>query len=151
MLRDTYSNNQRFKQGLDGILYYYDMSRSLFTSTDRQTIDFAINHSNISIKKWMEVDSRITSNNNSNLIKRKSIITCISVRAKKKVSDCIFKIRKDQLGSNIETITLKNQSYNIKENLSVPLSPNDILVSLLEVNSGKVDYPILSIEYTWVE
>ena len=153
MLRDTISGRggqQKFKQDpITGVLLYYDQSRSVYLSTDRETFTFGFPHKNIKHPVWMLLTGKVNSLTNGYLVPRDGAITCLAVSSKNITTNCIFRIRSNTSGPDITTITLNGSSTTIQESLNININKGDYLRVFMDVISGKVDYPEISIEFAW--
>ena len=83
MLRDIAQSSQRLYQDSNGILLFYDYSRSKFLSTLRESLSFGINHRNISANQWLFLTGKIPSNVVGYKIPRDATITAITIQTKK--------------------------------------------------------------------
>ncbi len=150
MLRDIV-RPINIKQDSNGILLFYDNSRSKYISSTRPIFTFGIDHRNITDNRWMLLTGRIPSNNTGYKIPRKAIITSITVQTENLVPNCSFNIMINDSASNPLTISLVNEVSKVVDNLNTPLSQGDWIQILLLVNSGNVDFPIFTLELAWVE
>ncbi len=152
MLRDTIVNPsqaQQFTQDSNGILLFYDNSRSKYLSTSRQILSFGINHRNIAASQWMMATSRVRTNIIGYKIPRNATITALTIQSQNSVANCSFNIRKNNSVTNIVSVTLVGQTSNVTDNLNVDIDINDWLQVFLQVNSGNVDNPLLNLEIAW--
>lgn len=152
MLRDTIVNPsqaQQFTQDSNGILLFYDNSRSKYLSTSRQILSFGINHRNIAASQWMMATSRVRTNIIGYKIPRNATITALTTQTQNSVANCSFDIRKNNSITNIVSVTLIGQTSNVTDNLNVDININDWLQVFLQVNSDNVDNPLLNLEIAW--
>lgn len=152
MLRDTIVNPtqvQQFAQNAEGILLFYDNSRSKYLSTSRESFPFGVNHKNISSSQWMMAVTRIPTNITGYKIPRNATITSMSVQTQNSVANCAFFVRRNGVLTNLTSITLIAQLSNVIDNLNINVNQNDWLQIFLQVNSGNVDYPLLLLEVAW--
>lgn len=153
MLRDTISIGQlnvNIKQDSNGILLFYDNSRSKYLSSSRESFSFGLPNRNISSNRWLMITSGIYSNLSGYRTYRNATITSLSVQTEN-LSYCTFYIRRNGTGSNIYPITLNNETGKSLDNLDENLNINDYLQCYLVINSGNVDYPNLLVELAWRE
>lgn len=148
MLRDNVVDTERLNQNSDGILIFYDRSRSVWISISREVISFGIDHRNISSSRWMQMSGKVLSNTSGYKIPRDGIITSISIQSQNNTT-CDFRIRKNGNTSNLHTTSLTNQSGKSDDNLNININSDDWLQVLLDINNGDIDYPVLSIEVAW--
>lgn len=155
MLRDTIPGqivtppSTQFKQDpVTGMLLYYDDLRHRYISTDRKTVSFSIDHSNINHPLWMKVIG-VLSNNNGYPILRHAIITNITVSTSSKTDNCVFRLKNDVGGPDISTITLFNQSFHSHEGLDIPINSGKSLRVYADVITNHIDHPIITIELAW--
>ena len=138
---------ERFWQGPNGTIYYYDSSRDKWLSAPREVVLFNINHRNLSTDRWMAID-KIPSNISGYKVPRKGTITAITVQTKTNANS-IFKIRKNNISTDLCSVSLFNKSGKIIDSLNVDVDEKDWLQSLMTVNSGNVNYPVVSLEISW--
>lgn len=142
---------ERFWQGPNGTIYYYDSSRDKWLSAPREVVLFNINHRNLSTDRWMAID-KIPSNISGYKVPRKGTITAITVQTKSPSANSIFKIRRrnnNNMSTDLYSIYLFNESGKIIDSLNEDVEEGDWLQSLMTVNYGNVNYPVLSLEISW--
>ncbi len=151
MLRDTIpGSSQQFKQDpTTGVLLFYDQSRSMFISANRETFQYGIDHKNINRSMWMKVSGNVNTLTNGIIIPRNGLITCVSVSTQNVTTNCIFRIRSSITGADIITISLSGSTFEIDDSLSVNINKDDYLRVYADVISGQIDYPILNLEIAW--
>lgn len=148
MLTDTLNQNQVLKQDANGLLQFYDVSRSRWLSVTRHNILFGIDHKNIVDDRWFKMVGNVVSNASGYRVPRNCIVTCISVQSQNS-SDCNIRVRKNDSDSNITSVTLSSESGKTSDSLNIELSQNDWVQLLLQVTSGNVDYPEVVLELAW--
>ena len=150
MLRDTIpGSSQRFKQDpITGVLLFYDQSRNMYVSANRETYRFGLDHINIKHPRWMEILSGNTLVN-GDVLPRDGIITCLSVSTQNTNTNCVFRIRSLIAGPDITTITLSGTSSNVVDSLAININKNNKLRVFADVISDSIDYPELSVEIAW--
>jgi len=129
-----------------GIPYVYDGTRSKFLSIARMLVTFG--------RKGPTKDQylnfyagNLVSNNSGLRIPRNA--TIISLSGQLDVSgSCNFRIRKNDVGSNITTLTLSSTLGNGDITINVDLSSGDYLQSYLDCVSTVTD-PVLIVELAW--
>lgn len=152
MLRDTIPgrSSQQFKQDpITGVLLFYDQSRLMYISTDRESYQYGIDHKTINKSMWMKVSGNVNTLTNGIIISRNGVITCLSVSTQNIAANCIFRIKSSISGIDIATITLSGSSFEIDDSLSININKNDYLRVYADVISGQIDYPILNLEIAW--
>lgn len=130
-----------------GLLEFYDSGRTRWVSADRVNIEYSVNHGNIRADQWMKIQN-IYSVSNGFLVRRNAIITCLAVRCRDD-ADATFFVQKNG-GTAVTSISLSSETYKITEGLDLVLNKGDWLQALAQVDSGGVDYPILSLELAWI-
>jgi len=148
MLIDTITQNQILKQDVNGLLQFYDASRSRWLSVSRQTIGFGLDHKNISDNRWFNMIGTVGSNTSGYRVPRDCIITCITVQTQNN-SNCDIIVRKNDDTSEITSITLSAESGKTSDDLDVELDANDYIQLFLQITSGNIDYPEVIIELAW--
>ncbi len=143
MLRDTIVDSNLKQE--NGVLYYWDVSRNKWVSTFRETLSFTHNRRNIPVNMWLRIQGKIPSNLNGYNIIRNSIITSISARGQN-LSNAVFIFRKNGIPTNIVSLTLTNEKSKTQDFLNINLDAGDYIQCFMEVNSGKVNYPIADVE-----
>jgi len=153
MLRDTIPGRRggsgNFTQDSNGILLFYDNSRTRWISVTRQFVSFGLKNRNISDSRWMQVTGDAYSLNTGYRLPRNAILTSLTVQTQNNVSNCAFRLRRNGVASNIASLTLVGQDANTLDNLNVDLDAGDWLQVYLEITSGNVDHPELLLELAW--
>jgi hypothetical protein len=144
MLRDTIVKDSALKQE-NGVLFYYDISRGKWVSVFREVFSFTHDHRNIPNDMWLRIEGKIPSNINGYLMPRDSVITGLSAKTEN-LSDCVFRIRKNGVLTDITSLTFSGQTTGSINSLNINLDAGDYIQCFLEVTSGNVDYPIVNIE-----
>lgn len=142
---------ERFWQGPRGILYYYDSSRDKWLSTHKEVVLFNINHRNLSTDRWMAI-GKTPSNISGYKVPRNGTITAITVQTKCCSGNSIFKIKKvekNNMSTDLCSASLSGGSGMIVDDLNKDVNEGDWLQSLMIINSGSVNYPVLSLEISW--
>lgn len=129
----------------NGILYFFDKSRSKWLSVFREFIFFNINHNNLQTSQWM-LQNGIRSNIQGYLISKNSTIVSISFLSNNE-SDLKIKIYNDNL--NILNIPVINENKKIIENLNIDIDKNRIIKALLEIKNDIINFPTLKLELCW--
>ena len=148
MLRDTATQNQILKQDSNGLLQFYDVSRSRWLSVTRYNICFGLDHNNIEADRWFNMTGTVGSNTSGYRVPRDCIITCITVQAQND-ADCVIVVRKNDNTSTITSITLLSETGKTLDDLDVELDADDWVQLFLQITSGNVDYPEVTIELAW--
>jgi hypothetical protein len=149
MFQDNYQGFPvSFRGNTTGVLMVYDNSRSRWLSTVRNFLDFSISHTGLDADMYMRFGDVVTSINGY-LVKRNATITCITARCGN-VANVTFSVRKNG-GSPAVSMSLVGEVYKISDNVNVDLDAGDWLQVLMQVDSGVVDYPIVSLEIAWRE
>ncbi len=149
MLRDIAVPIPKFKQDINGILLFYDNSRSKYLSTSREPLTFGIDHKSINKNRWMMATATVNTNVVGYKIPRNATITSLTVQTQNNVINCSFYIMKNNTTAIQTSIPLNNETSKSLDNLNIDIDANDWIQSILIVNSGQVDYPVLSIELAW--
>ena len=153
MLRDTISGSRGsslFRQDpVTGVLLFYDNSRSMYISTDRETFKFGIDHRTLSNSMWMKMTGGVNTLTNGYLVSRNAVITCLSVTTQTVSSNCIFRVKSNISNPDITSIPLIGVSSNTIDNLSININQGDYLRVYADVISGKIDFPEMLIEIAW--
>jgi len=147
MLLDV-NQNKRFWQGPRGIVYYYDSIRNKWLSASREVILFNINHKNLSNDRWMAI-GEMPSNISGYKLPRNGTITAITVQTNSPSANGVFKIRKNNMSTDLCSASLFNEPGKVVDNLNINIDEGDWLQSLMSVNSGNVNYPVVSLEISW--
>ena len=152
MLRDTIvpQASQGLKQSPNGIMLFYDTSRSKWVSIARETFAFGIDHKNISNNRWLRIVGGSTSNTTGYKIPRNGIITSITVQTDS-TSTCSFKIKKNGNPTDICSIDLTNENSKTIDDLDIDLDLGDWLQAFVEILSSSVNYPEILLEIAWRE
>ena len=153
MLRDNfqpdYGNSEKFLQNGNGVLTYFDSSRNLWLSVNRDTLIFGINHDMISGKRFMSMISG-ASNNSGYVAFRTGIITAISANCKESVNTYFRIIKNNDLVHDYLNLYLNDQISNSIDNLTVNFANSDVLQCLIDVDPGSyVSYPTIQLEIAW--
>ena len=147
MLIDTIMRGPKV-QIYNGQFFFLDTYRDRWLSTHRHTFSFGLDNKNISSDRYMTAIGRMYTNNNGYNLIRNSVITGLSVRTDG-ISDCEFHIRRNGVGTDVTSISLSGVDHNEIEMLNIDLDKGDFLQIFMEVKSGNVDYPLLSVEVCW--
>ena len=151
MLRDILPPiTENFRQLSDGILLYYDDSRNKFLSTARETISFGLNRRNVSTDMWLTTIASIPSNNSSYKLPRNGTIVSSTIQTQTP-ANCTFHFRKNGIATDIYTLQLIGSSSLVDNNVNIDVDTNDWIQVFMSVQSGNVDYPVLTIEFAWRE
>lgn len=151
MLRDNIrpgSSDSGLTQDVNGILLFYDNSRSKNLSVTRESLTYGVDHKNISGDRWLQLTGQIPTNILGYKVPRNGTITAITVQTQN-IATCNFYIRKNNSVTNIYTSSLVGVSNKVDDNLNVDINQGDFLQTLLSVGGGVVDYPILLLEIAW--
>lgn len=148
MLTDTFNQSQILKQDSNGILQFYDVSRSRWLSVTRHNICFGLDHKNITDDRWFNMTGTVGSNTSGYRIPRDCIITCITVQSQNNAS-CNIIVRKNDVTSTITSVSLSSEKGKTSDNLDVELDADDRIQLFLQITSGNVDYPEVIIELAW--
>ncbi len=149
MLRDIVSpSSQKTKQTIEGVMLFYDNSRTRYLSASRESLHFGVDHKNILNDRYLMLISGIVSNVSGYKLYRNATITSLSVQTQN-ISNCIFRIRRNSNLTDIITISLNSEISKVIDNINIDLNKDDYLQCYMNVISGNVDYPVLSIEFAW--
>lgn len=151
MLRDIVgrSSRQGFQQDSNGILLFYDESRSKHLSASREMLTFGINHKSISDTRWMMVVSKIPSAVTGYRLVRNATITSITIQSQNPITDCTFYIVKNDNASTVTSAQITSASYKNIDNLNIDVNADDWLQAYITPTSGNVDLPVLVLEFAW--
>ncbi len=148
MLRDTIrKGSSDFQQGSDGILKFYDNSRSMWLSITRNFYTFGIHRKKINGIRWMEMTGRVLSNLSGYLVPRNGVITSISITTND-FTNSEFYIQKNTT-TNLYTATFVGEKDKVFDNLSINVNKQDKLSCYVKVVSGYLYYPELTLEIAW--
>jgi len=155
MLRDTIiakatdsTSSMQFTQDTDGVLKFYDISRSKWLSTSRQVIEYGIDHVNISSNRWMITSGGVKSNNSGYRLPRNATITSVTAQTTNS-STCTFLIKRNDVATTLYPFSLNAQQGKAQDNLDIELNEDDYLQVQISSITGNVDYPIILIEIAW--
>ncbi len=137
------------KQDANGLLFQYDAGRSKWLSATRELITYSRNHVNLRHDQWLRV-SGIPSNNNGHMVRRNAVITSLAARCGN-VADCALQVRRNSNPAILSTLTLSSEQSKVDDGLDIALTAGDWLQVFLQVSSGGVNYPILTLEIAWSE
>jgi len=153
MLRDTISGSKGsslFRQDpVTGVLLFYDNSRSMYISADRETFKFGIDHRTLYNSMWMKITGGVNSLTNGYLISRNAIITCLSISTQNSDTNCIFRVKSNVSNPDITSIPLVGSSSNTIDNLSININSGDYLRVYADIISDKIEFPEMLIEIAW--
>jgi len=150
MLRDTVRKSgggTTFNQTSDGILLFYDTNRTKWLSTSREVFSFGIDHRNITSERYMETVGVITSSTGIR-IPRNASITSIAVQTSN-VATGVFRIRKNDVVTDIATLSLTSEQGKTQDNLSLDIDKDDWIQVLASPGAGQIDFPVLTLEIAW--
>ena len=133
----------------DGILKFFDSSRSKTLSVSRETLSFGINHRDISGKRWMNMTGKVNSLTTGYKILRDATITSITVQTQNIITEARFNIRVNGVDTNLHTSTISSAKGIIEDNLNYDINKGDYLQLFMSVLIGNVDFPIVMIEIAW--
>lgn len=134
-------------QIINGDLVYYDDTRSTWLTSSSSTVTFGLNHRNISSNRYMKMTSGVYSNISGYRVSKNSVITSISIQSLN-IADCIFRIRKNNNPTNIVSLSLTSQNGNSINSLNININKNEFIQCYMEVNSGNIDFPELTLNYS---
>jgi len=121
-----------------------DPFRNKTLSVDRIYANFCINSKNISSIRKFSYNSIISSLNTFTLIDNYTLISFLYNSSNQSNAD--IKIIKNNI--NIVFLnTLVSEKTKFDDTLNIDFVSNDYISVILDVNSGHVDYPILSLEF----
>jgi len=152
MLRDVVTpsqSTQQFQQDSNGILLFYDNSRSKYISVSREEFSFGIRHRNITGTRWLAATSNLITNVSGYKIPRNASITAITVQTQNSAAGCTFDIFRNGVAVSLTSISLSSETSKIIDNLDLDLNQGDWLQCQLTVTSGTVDYPMILLEIAW--
>lgn len=133
----------------DGVLKFFDSSRSKTLSVSRETLSFGINHRDISGKRWMNMTGKVNSLATGYKILRDATITSITVQTQNIITEARFNIRVNGVDTNLHTSTISSAKGIIEDNLNYDINKGDYLQLFMSVLIGNVDFPIVMIEIAW--
>jgi len=129
----------------NGIIYFYDRSRSKWLSITREFIFFNINHNNLQTSQWM-IHNGIRSNIQGYFISKNSTIISASFLSN---NDSNSKIKLYNNDLNILNISISNQNKKIIEDLNLDIDKNQTIKTLLEIKNDIINFPTLKLELCW--
>jgi len=150
MLKDTVrkgSSSSDFQQGPDGILRFYDNSRSMWLSVARQNYYFGIHRKKITGIRWMEMNGRVLSNLSGYLMPRNGVITSISITTND-FTNSEFYIQQNKT-TNLYMALFNGEKNKVFDNLTININKQDILSCYVKVVSGYLYYPEMTLEIAW--
>jgi len=153
MLRDVVtpsSNQNQIKQDSNGVLLFFDNSRSKFLSASRQTYKFGVKHRNVASSRWLNIIDGIPTNVTGYKIPRNATITSITIQCSNNTGTTNFIVRKNDNPATIYSSSLSTSSNSV-DNLNVDIDKDDWLQIFMSVTSGAVDFPLLVLELAWRE
>ena len=121
-----------------------DIRSNKWVSVDRQSMVFSRQRSNLDTQ-YLQF-AAIPTSIHSQRILRNSTITAISIQTNNPCN-AWFRIRKNGVAIDIHSIQLSAVDSRIRDNITVDLVKGDYLQVYMEVTSGRVDYPVMLIEY----
>ena len=137
------------KQDANGLLFQYDAGRSKWVSAARNIATFSRNHRNLSNDQWLRY-ADIASVQQGYMVRRNAVITSVACRCTI-AADCSFVIRRNDNPADLTSIGLSSEVSKVVDGLDIEVNAGDWLQVLLQVSSGNVDYPIVTIETAWRE
>jgi hypothetical protein len=144
MLRDLHTQN--FRQGNDGVLYFYDDFRDKWLS-DTKVFLFGANHKKIRPPRYLKIDGGVVSNNCGYRIPRDATITGVTVEFKSSASGTfqilVFRSPSEVMVYQFSVIGERGDVFVT----DVDINEDDVL--RLKMTSGEVDYPVISAEIAW--
>jgi len=148
MLIDQRTRPRVFSE--NGILYFYDLTRNKWLSSNRETIIFGINHNNIFGDRYMAVDGKVKTMVTGKRVPRKGTITSLTIQSKATSGDVAnFHLRRNGISTDLTTISVSGVSGNSIDDLNVDIDEDDWLQAYVTVDSGVTNYPVLSVEVAW--
>ena len=139
-----------FKISTNGILLFFDNTRNKWLSSNREILNYSIDHKNVTNNRWVGLTGGVTSNNSGYKLIRNSTITGVSVQTKTNTT-CSFEIKKNNDPTIIYSIDLFNESNKVYDDLDLTLVSGDYIQLSLNINSGLVSYLVINIEYAQTE
>jgi hypothetical protein len=136
----------------DGIMWFYDQSRSKWLSVNRDNYLFGMDSRNLRDSWWLASVGSVETITTGVKIPRDGIITSLSVQVKQHVNPTTadFHIRRNGLSTNLATITITiGSNGNSSNNLNIDVNKDDWLQAYMVINSGRIHYPILKLEVAW--
>ena len=148
MLIDAINKKNPFTQTTDGLLVFYDASRSMNISITRQNISFGINHKSISSDRFLYATGSTQTYSTGYRIYRNGVVTAMSIQSSNNASATIS-LRKNNLTTSLYDLQLNSESGKSVDNLNVLLSENDWLQVYIHNITLAINYPIVTLEMAW--
>lgn len=144
MLRDL--KTQNFRQGNDGVLFYYDDYRDKWLSSGNIFL-FGLNHRNIRPPRYLKTDGGVLTNNGGYRVSRNATITSVTVQFKSSASGTfqilVFRSLSEILVYQFSVVGERGDNFLV----DVDVNEDDVLRA--KMTSGDVDYPVISTDISW--
>jgi len=147
MLRDTIVNSQQLAQKTDGVLAFYDISRSKWQSVSRHVVTFGISQPNFSASRWMSCIDGIKSNQSGYRVPRNATITSLTIQTSKS-STATFRLRRNGVGTDLYSASLITEEGKTFNPLDVDLFGDD-WVQIFITDVGTSGNPVVTLELAW--
>ncbi len=154
MLRDVITpstNSHQLKQDSNGVLLFFDNSRSKFLSASRQTYKFGIDHRTISNDRYLYAVDKIATNITGYRMPRNATITSITIQSSNNTGTSIFYLRKNNNPINIFPTATLTANGITTDNLNFDINKDDWLQLFITISSGNISNPLVVLELAWRE
>lgn len=150
MLRDTIVSQQVFNQDINGILKFYDNSRSMWISVAREVFSFGINHRDLNHSRYMFTAGKVATMSTGYRVPRDAVVTSITAQTRNSAT-CGFKLRKNNSATDLYTLSLSSEQGKTQDNLAIlTVDEDDWMQIFMNITgSNLVDFPVVDIELGW--
>ena len=138
-------NRSLLRQTSNGIWFGYDTGRSKWLSAFREKIYFSVNHKNVGNSRWMTFET-IPSNLGGYSALRDATITSLKLYNS---TTTIASVKIYKNFTEIYTVSLSTESSKTIDDINIDINENEGIQ--VEIVSGSLDYPIVSVELAWRE
>lgn len=138
-------NRSLLRQTSSGVWVGYDTNRSKWLSAFREKIFFSTNHKNVGNSRWMAFEN-IPSNLGGYSTLRDATITSLKLYNS---ATTIASVKIYKNFSEIYTVSLSTESSKTIDDINIDVDENEGIQ--VEIVSGSLDYPVVSIELAWRE
>jgi hypothetical protein len=132
---------------VDGTTKYVDPTRGKWLSTSRQNYIYSRGSDNLLSQYLRFGDSIATSVSGPRSIRNLTVVG-ISIQCENNVN-ANFNIRKNNSIINLYSLALVGVNGDQKNNLNLDMNLGDTLQIYMQVNAGRVNKPIVVIEFAW--
>ena len=146
--RGSSGSSVTLTQDSNGLLKFYDTTRHIDVSVMRTDMNFGINRPKITGKRWLSTTGKVLTNFNGNRVIRDGVITAITVQCLD-FTRSEFYIRKVGSSSDLYMLNLNGVKGKTVDNLSILINADDVIQCYVQVVSGFLYYPELTLEIAW--